>query len=137
MSGMTPSTSAQGSQPRHPALSVSATDQQARNRTAATAPSLRRNGPCGHYRPAGLCGARPTRLYMVGNRCADHTPAALAGKPEPGADRYCPPALCWCGTCLPRSPNPAPGAAAGADRGDGRAPDAPQLRLITGAARAS
>ena len=30
-----------------------------------------------------LCGATPTRFYPVGRRCADHTPAALAGKPEP------------------------------------------------------
>jgi hypothetical protein len=33
-----------------------------------------------------------------------HTPAALAGLPEPGAGRYCPPALCWCGSCPPRQP---------------------------------
>lgn len=30
------------------------------------------------------CGNSPTRLYPCGHRCADHTPAALAGLPEPG-----------------------------------------------------
>ncbi len=50
--------------------------------------------PCTHYlegpgytsttRPK--CGATPTRYYLPGRRCAAHTPAALAGKPEPGAD---------------------------------------------------
>jgi hypothetical protein len=54
---------------------------------------------CGH--PG--CGAVPARLYLSGWRCPAHTPAALAGKPEPGTGRYCPPGLCWCGTCLPRT----------------------------------
>jgi len=31
----------------------------------------------------GPCGAVPARLYPAGWRCADHTPARLAGKPEP------------------------------------------------------
>ena len=59
--------------------------------------------PCTGYGPAGPCGATPTRLYPAGPRCPAHTPAALAGQPEPGAGRYCPPALCWCGHC----PDPA------------------------------
>ena len=58
---------------------------------------------CTGYGPAGPCGATPARLYPAGWRCPAHTPAALAGRPEPGAGRYCPPALCWCGHC------PAPG----------------------------
>jgi hypothetical protein len=53
--------------------------------------------PCGH----GGCGASPARLYLSGRRCAQHTPAALAGRAEPGAARYCPPRVCWCGTCPP------------------------------------
>ena len=64
----------------------------------------RRTGhPCDGHGPDGPCGATPARLYPAGWRCAAHTPAALAGRPEPGAGRYCPPALCWCGHC------PAPG----------------------------
>jgi hypothetical protein len=55
---------------------------------------------CGHTG----CGASPARLYLPGWRCTGHTPAALAGKPEPGAGRYCPPALCWCGHCPPSRP---------------------------------
>jgi hypothetical protein len=52
---------------------------------------------CGH--PG--CAASPARRYLTGWRCAQHTPAALAGLPEPGTGRYCPPALCWCGHCPP------------------------------------
>jgi len=55
--------------------------------------------PCNGHGPAGPCGATPTRLYPAGPRCPAHTPAALAGQPEPGAGRYCPPAICWCGRC--------------------------------------
>ena len=29
------------------------------------------------------CRAAPARLYVVGARCADHTPSRLAGVPEP------------------------------------------------------
>ena len=57
--------------------------------------------PCTGYGPAGPCGATPTRPYPAGPRCPDHTPAALAGRPEPDAGRYCPPAICWCGHCPP------------------------------------
>lgn len=33
--------------------------------------------------PCGRCGAEPTRLYITGRMCAQHTPAALAVHPEP------------------------------------------------------
>jgi hypothetical protein len=72
--------------------------------TASTATA--RHRPCSWHGPGGTCGTTPTRLYMTGPRCAAHTPAALAGLPEPGTGRYCPPALCWCGTCPPRHPGP-------------------------------
>lgn len=29
------------------------------------------------------CGRTDTRLYLVGHACPEHTPAALAGRPEP------------------------------------------------------
>jgi hypothetical protein len=64
--------------------------------TRGRAPS-RLYGPCGHG--TGPCGATPTRPYPNGARCAAHTPAALAGQPEPGATAYCPPARCLCGHC--------------------------------------
>ncbi|KAB2341518.1 hypothetical protein F8566_40960 [Actinomadura rudentiformis] len=37
------------------------------------------NGACG--------GTDAVRPYVVGPRCRRHTPAALAGLPEPGPDR--------------------------------------------------
>lgn len=44
-----------------------------------------RDTPCGHWVDGrGHCGATPTRHYLPGRRCQRHTPAALAGKPEPG-----------------------------------------------------
>ena len=72
-----------------------------------------RDRPCGGYGPDGPCGATPAHLYPAGWRCAAHTPAALAGRSEPGARRYCPPALCYCGHCPPpagpgREPEQAP-----------------------------
>ena len=54
---------------------------------------------CDYYGPAGTCGISPAALYPAGTRCPAHTPAALAGQPEPGAGRYCPPGICWCGHC--------------------------------------
>jgi len=71
--------------------------------------------PCTGHGPDGPCGATPTRLYPAGWRCPAHTPAALAGRPEPGAGRYCPPAICWCGHC----PDPA---APGQCQEQGKAP---------------
>jgi hypothetical protein len=61
---------------------------------------------CAHYSLAGTCEGTPARLYLTGWCCPRHAPAALAGRPEPGQARSCPPALCWCGTCPPR---PRPG----------------------------
>jgi len=43
-----------------------------------------RGRTCTHYSPQGTCGATPARLYLTGWRCPAHTPAALAGRPEPG-----------------------------------------------------
>ncbi|QFY09672.1 hypothetical protein GBF35_26125 [Nonomuraea phyllanthi] len=56
--------------------------------------------PCWHWIGAEMrrCGATPTRFYLQGWRCADHTPSALAGRPEPGGG-YCAPARCYCGKC--------------------------------------
>lgn len=54
-------------------------------------------------RPAGGCtwcgSVEGVRLYADGSRCPAHTPAALAGREEPGRDAYCPPGICWCGNC--------------------------------------
>ncbi|MDF5755801.1 SLOG family protein [Spongiactinospora sp. TRM90649] len=48
--------------------------------------------------PCGTCGAHPARLYIQGPRCAAHTPAAIAGEPEPGQRAYCSP-MCRCTAC--------------------------------------
>lgn len=40
---------------------------------------------CTYWTSAGYCGHGDTRSYLVGERCPAHTPAALAGKPEPDA----------------------------------------------------
>lgn len=45
--------------------------------------------------PCNRCGGGPTRLYAQGHRCAAHTPAALAGLPEPPAG-YCSPLRHYC-----------------------------------------
>ena len=44
------------------------------------------NAPCGYYTAGGHCRATPTRRYMQGPRCATHSPAAVAGRPEPAPD---------------------------------------------------
>lgn len=42
---------------------------------------------CGHwFAGGGECGRQPTRPYIVGPRCAEHTPARLAGRPEDAPD---------------------------------------------------
>jgi hypothetical protein len=64
--------------------------------------------PCNYYTNGATCEATPTQLYLPGPRCPAHTPAALAGQPEPGQGRYCPPAICWCGTCPQRCSPAAP-----------------------------
>lgn len=47
-------------------------------------------GPCGHQTGEGaaatVCGATPTKRYLQGARCQQHTPAAMAGRPEPRPD---------------------------------------------------
>jgi hypothetical protein len=48
---------------------------------------------------ACFCGSANVRLYGVGYRCGDHTPAKLAGLPEPDSERYCAPLRCYCGEC--------------------------------------
>lgn len=61
-------------------------------------------GPCGRTDHVGL--------YPCGWRCPDHTPAALAGKPEPGQGAACAPLRCYCGTCpswTPDTPHTASG----------------------------
>jgi hypothetical protein len=45
------------------------------------------------------CGRTDTRPYPCGPRCPDHTPARLAGQPEPDSERYCAPGRCYCGGC--------------------------------------
>jgi hypothetical protein len=52
--------------------------------------------------PDGACGCGETagvRLFACGWRCPSHTPAALAGQPEPDTARYCAPLRCYCGGC--------------------------------------
>jgi hypothetical protein len=50
----------------------------------------------------GACDrADGLRPYAEGLRCPDHTPAKLAGRPEPDTARYCL-AVCYCGRCLHR-----------------------------------
>lgn len=54
-------------------------------------------GRCGHYVNGQLCGAvDAVRLYLPGDRCPGHTPAAVAGRPEP-TGQYCAPLRCYCG----------------------------------------
>lgn len=52
------------------------------------------------------CGVTPARPYLPGPRCTDHTPARLAGRPEPGQGAYCPPGICLCGRCPHWKPTP-------------------------------
>ena len=53
------------------------------------------------------CGSADTRLYACGYRCPSHTPAALAGQPEPDSKRYCAPSRCHCGGCPSWTPDSA------------------------------
>lgn len=51
-----------------------------------TAPTVRPvDGSCSRWLGAAYCRASDTRYYAVGHRCPAHTPAALAGQPEPPA----------------------------------------------------
>lgn len=38
--------------------------------------------PCKHWTGDRHCGVTPTNVYLTGARCIDHTPSALAGRPE-------------------------------------------------------
>lgn len=42
--------------------------------------------PCSHETQGEVCGALPTRRYLNGHRCEQHTPAALAGRSEVAPD---------------------------------------------------
>jgi len=57
----------------------------------------------------GACTRTDTRPYAIGGlwRCPDHTPAAMAGRPEPDIGRYCL-AICYCGGCEGRPASTAP-----------------------------
>ncbi|MET8145668.1 hypothetical protein ABZU32_35655 [Sphaerisporangium sp. NPDC005288] len=66
-----------------------------------TRPAAAAERRCGQWSTsAGRCSTPGARLYLVGPRCPEHTPAALAGEAEPGAAAYCPLARCWCGRCV-------------------------------------
>jgi hypothetical protein len=60
-------------------MSLTIHDDQRTPRAAHDTP------PCEQWMPAAQrhCGDGPTRRYIVGYRCGSHTPAALAGMPEP------------------------------------------------------
>lgn len=57
-----------------------------------TAPVRPTDGSCSRYLGADYCRATPTRYFQPGHRCAAHSPAALAGRPElpagPGIPAY-------------------------------------------------
>ena len=42
------------------------------------------SGTCDHRDGSSICGTEGARAYLPGMRCPAHTPAALAGHPEPG-----------------------------------------------------
>lgn len=81
--------------------------------------------PCTHWGAAAgnHCGVTPTRLYVIGPRCTAHTPAAVAGRPEPSAGvcapnrRYCAPDS-LCTTCARHQPLWRVLATGGRDRDD-------------------
>jgi hypothetical protein len=50
-----------------------------------TAPVRPADGSCSRWLGAAYCGATETHYFAVGHRCRAHTPAALAGQPEPPA----------------------------------------------------
>jgi hypothetical protein len=62
--------------------SITASDQE--NSTAShNASGTRNDQTCRHWTDGRYCAATPARLYIVGQRCPDHTPARLAGRQEP------------------------------------------------------
>lgn len=50
-----------------------------------TAPVRPTDGSCSRWLGDRYCRAADTRYFAVGHRCSAHTPAALAGQPEPPA----------------------------------------------------
>lgn len=62
---------------------------------------------CGHWigRVREQCTRPAVRAYQIGARCEQHTPAALAGRPEPQT-RCVRPLRCYCERCLPDLPLP-------------------------------
>ncbi|MER7213156.1 hypothetical protein ABT340_39350 [Streptosporangium sp. NPDC000239] len=57
------------------------------DRTIASSPAATRGRACRYWiaREARRCGTTSgVRPYIAGPRCPRHTPAALAGQPEPG-----------------------------------------------------
>jgi hypothetical protein len=66
--------------------------------------------PCTRWDAAAdtRCGGTPTRLYNTGWRCPACTPAALAGRPEPGQGAYGAPLRHYCpdgGRCATWTPD--------------------------------
>jgi hypothetical protein len=53
----------------------------------------RNDQSCKHWTGSEYCAATSTRLYIVGRRCPDHTPARLAGRQEPPSEPLSDPAL--------------------------------------------
>lgn len=81
------------------------------DRTPNTSPATTRGRACRRYLGADggrYCGNTPTRLYAAGPRCAEHTPAAVAGRPE-ASGQYCAPGRHYClaaGTPCATAPRP-------------------------------
>lgn len=74
-----------------------------------TTPAAARGRACAHWNGAQgkRCGEIDSvRNYIQGPACPAHTPAALAGQPEP-PDGYCAPLRCYCRRCPSWRPNPA------------------------------
>lgn len=73
---------------------------------ANTSPATTSGRACTHWigPEARHCGATPARRYVNSIACADHTPARLAGHPEP-PEGTCAPKRCLCGTCPSWTPH--------------------------------
>lgn len=75
----------------------------------ATSPAAARGRACTHWNGTRgeRCGStNNVRDYIQGPACPAHTPAALAGQPEP-PEGQCAPARCYCRRCpswLPYNP---------------------------------
>lgn len=52
-------------------------------RSAADNAPLRQHlAPCTHFDGDQHCNVTPTNRYLVGDRCCEHTPAAVGGRAE-------------------------------------------------------